>query len=306
MFRKGNKSKVFWVRLTTFLASCAFVIPAYVYFAPDESRDDTQHLSVLYGVSADTATTNGIFPVQPDRQITKTPLSSAGRQDLKAPGTSDESHDPLMNLLSGLLLDYRSTELTPDQKRQISRVIPEINQRPEGREMIVSFFFDEQDPELAATMYDILLDAKLKDPELLELLISRDEQVFNPQNKVRLIDLIADHNSIEQMHSQKIEDFLADMVLHADADVRQAAVAQWAWYVNRHKGILPVLNAYLFNHSSDVRAEIYEMIELDAVRSDVDKRELALALESLEYADYLSLSDQEKARLDSLKSRLSL
>lgn len=313
MLKDRLKKRVFWTRLLVVLCTVVFVIPAYLFFAPEDipetsTADSDKKVNTL---ELEHLSPGTVSAESQQSDILHLPLTSVTVPDKVANRSSDfnkkpEDQDQTLKLLSELLSDYQSPDLAPDQKREISAILPEINQTAEGRNLIATFFFYEQDPEIAAAMYDMILDARLKDPLLISELISRDETQFNDHYKSRLVDLVADHNTVSQTHHQKIEDFLESLALHSDGALRQASVTQWAWYVNQHKGILPVLDAYLFSHSSQVREEVYEMIELDAIQSVSEKREVALALDSLKYADYLALDEQEKARIESLKARLSL
>lgn len=309
MPNKWFKKRAFWVWLLTIIFACLFIIPAYLFFTPDPKEETAEtgaepeafsdHIIKSQVLVEDDFRKASKLAQKTDKNFSKT--EQAGQL---GNGINDSAQ--LSMLLGELLHEYRSSELTPDQKLEISAVLPDINQSIEGRRLIAAFFFSAQDAELAAAMHDMILDADLKDPVLIGELIDRDTTEFNIEYKTRLIDLIADLNTIGQAHSQKIEDFLADMALHHDEGLRQAAVSQWAWYVKGHKGILPVMDAYLFNHASQVRNEIYEIIELNSIQDESEKREVALALETLEYADYLSLSTSEKARIAALKTRLRL
>lgn len=312
MLKSWLIKRVFWSRLLLILVTGLFVIPAYLFFLPQDQTNsnvpgqENKQQSIVYeeGNLRAPVVEQVLETVQPGKPSGA--VSNRVVNKLAEPNQTHEDTLHILKLLSGLLSDYQSPQLTPDQKREISAILPEINQTAEGRNLIASFFFYEQDPELAAAMYDMILDANLKDPVLISELITRDETEFNDIYKARLIDLVADHNTVKQVHNQKIEDFLESMALHPDASLRQASVSQWAWYVNQYKGILPVLDAYVFSHSSQVREEVYEMIELDAIQNVSEKQEVILALDALRYADYLSLDEQEKARIEILKSRLSL
>lgn len=313
MFKDRLKNRVFWTRLLVALLTALFVVPAYLFFSPEDipeantTKPDNESTALQFEPLArvSPATTRQQLESVQVLQVTYSPSTKSIYHNFAVNEFSEDQHQ-VLTLLSGLLEDYQSHELTPDQKREISAVLPDINKTVEGRNLIATFFFYQQDPEIAAAMYDMILDADIKDPILISELITREEAEFSDDFKGRLIDLVADHNTVKQMHNQKIEDFLETMAMHPDYALRQAAVSQWAWYVNQHKGILPVLDAYLFSHSSQVREEVYEMVELDAIQSISEKREVALALESLKYADYLALDEQEKIRIDALKARLSL
>ena len=304
MFELIRLKKAFCLRIMTALLAALFVIPAYLFYSvPPPSAVSAQSSPVVLEntIPADSSRLN-VFPAglaKPDIEGSIVPSVETPKQaDLAA------DKESIASLLAQLLQDYHSTALDPDQKRAIRSMLPEISRSKEGRELIANLFFHEQDPEMAASMYDMILDAKLKDASLIAELIERDETEFRPDYKTRLIDLIADHNTVEQPHNQKIEAFLADLTLHSEKQVSQAATAQWAWYVQNHKGILPVLDAYLFNHATQARQEIYEMIELGAIQDETEKSELVLALDSLLYADYLELAAEERMRIHKLKAQL--
>lgn len=208
-------------------------------------------------------------------------------------------------LLSRLLLDYQTSGSDPKQKRLILSILPEVTASFEGRQAIEALFFHEQKPEMAAAMYAMLLEADLKDAALIADLIARDGTESDPDYKLRLLDLVADHNTVEQPYYREIDDFLARMALHSDKSVRLSALSQWVWYVHRHQGLALVLDAYLFSHSGQVRQEIYEMVETGRIIDEAEKADLALALDSLTHAHYLELKVEEKARIASLKAQLS-
>jgi len=298
MFEKVLKNKAFRLRLLTATLAALFIIPAYLFFsAPPQNVSAGEPLRFL-------AENKSFLKAPEEATLSEIKARSFPAAELSKQADLTAEKESISSLLSRLLRDYRTSELEPDRKLAIRTILPEINTSAEGRELIVSFFFHEQDPEMAASMYDMILDAKLKDASLITELIERDETEYSLDYKTRLIDLIADHNTIKQTHNQKIEDFLADMALHSDESVRLAAAAQWAWYVQHHKGILPVMDAYLFNHASQVRQEIYEMIELGTIQDEAEKSELALALDSLLYADYLELTAEERVRIHKLKAQL--
>ncbi|WP_344802338.1 hypothetical protein [Allohahella marinimesophila] len=217
-----------------------------------------------------------------------------------------ESHaESLSQLLTQLLLDYQSHELDLDEKRSVQAFLRDISDSQEGRALITRLFFSSDDTRVASAMYDLILDADLKDPALIVTLVERDHTEFHIDYKMRLVDLIADLNTSQHSpYNVDIEDFLAAMSVHPDKSLRSAALGQWAWYVSRHKGILPVLDSYLFNHARQTREEIYEIIELDALTDAAEEREVANALGALVYADYLKIDDEELKRVQSLISQL--
>ncbi len=218
---------------------------------------------------------------------------------------TEELFHEMEYLLRDLVTDYQSLELTSAQKTALSTILPEISQTAEGRQAIVSVFFNESSPNSAEAMYQMILDARLKDATLIRELITQHDAGFDATYLSRLIDLVADHTTVTQAHDQELENFLGRMAFHSDPSVSQAAAAQWIWYVNQHKGLLAVLDTYLLSHSPQRREEVYEIIETDAIQSVSERREIALALDSLEYAEYLSLDQQEKQRIRNLISRVS-
>lgn len=306
MFERIRLKKAFFLRIMTAMLAALFVIPAYLFYSapqlsPTIASAQRSPVALEHTIQAHSTRLN-TFPAELAKSEIQGRIVPGVRPSKQAEVAADK--ESIASLLAQLLQDYHSTELDPDQKRAIRSMLPEISRSKEGRELITNLFFHKQDPEMAASMYDMILDAKLKDTSLIVELIERDATEFHSDYKARLIDLIADHNTLEQPYKQKIEDFLADMALHSDEHVRQAATAQWAWYVQHHKGILPVMDAYLFNHASQVRQEIYEMIELGAIQNEAEKTDLALALDSLLYADYLELAAEEKTRIHKLKAQL--
>jgi hypothetical protein len=301
MFARLHIRKAFYLRIATVLLSALFVISAYLFFSIPQPSVVSQSGQKNYPESRDDVVMDAGFAFETSEDPPPPMRNVKSSMDADSM-TDDES---VSILLSQLLEDYHSHDLEQDQKRAIRKVLSEINASPEGRALMADFFFHEQNPEMSASMYDMILDAGLKDVTLITELIDRDKTEYRLDFKIRLIDLIADHNTLEQPYSQKIGDFLAEMTVHTDEHVKLAAISQWAWYENKHKGILPVLNAYLLSPSPMVRQEIYEMIGLHVIQDDSQKREVLLALDSLQYADYLGLSDEEKIQIQKLKLELA-
>ncbi|WP_416395514.1 hypothetical protein [Allohahella sp. A8] len=223
------------------------------------------------------------------------------------PAWSDTGPDSLSALASQLLIEYEAHEFNPEAKQAMRALLRSIIDSDDGRALIATLFFSSVNPAIAASIYDLILDADLKDPTLIVTLIERDQTEFEVEFKMRLIDLIADLNTSHiSPYSVEIDEFLAEMAVHPDQGLQDAAAAQWAWYVSRHKGIVPVLNSYLFSHGRQTRAEIYEMIELEAVTDAAEKREVASALEALIHADYLKIQAEELDKVRTLIARLSV
>lgn len=241
MFEKLHMSKAHTLHVAALLLIVLLILSVYLFpplkhpseEIPSQSYTEksTERLEAYIG--------NPITELETG-EYKNTPIQRK-KNDLELDITSGK--ESVFSLLSQLLDDYRSHDLSQEQKHAIRTILPEINASPEGRALIADFFFHPQNPEKSASMHDMILDVGLKDVTLINELIDRDKTEYQADFKIRLIDLIADHNTLQQPYSQDIEDFLADMSLHTDKRVSSAALSQWAWYVNQHKGLLPVLDA---------------------------------------------------------------
>lgn len=210
-----------------------------------------------------------------------------------------------MSLTTRQLMAYHDPETDLAAKQAAQAGIRAMNQSASGQAQIAMLYFSSTDTDLNATIHDLILDADLKDPALIAQLIEYGAHQSDTDSQLRLIDLIADLNSGEHPYTPEIEVFLAEKASHPNDIVRESALAQWAWYVNRHHGIQTVANSYLFNTSPSAREEIYEMISLGAIDDPGEQREIALTLTSLLHAQYLGISTQEAQRLQTLIDSLS-
>ncbi len=302
MNKRLKRPRKYLVWFATLLLAALFIIPAYVFFSAPSQQEPTVKADLFFSQEEHVGAQE--MPEKMDSIVRDASNETAVLRHSES-NDLNETGDSLVTLIKDLLNDYRSHALNIEQKRAIRTVLPDINATAEGRALISDLFFYPDNDELGSSIYDMILDAGLKDVTLINEFIDRSRTENRTAFHMRIIDLIADHSTIQQQHSQKIEDYLADMVMHSDPLLKQAALSQWARYVNQHKNILPVLNAYLFNASQEARSEIYEMIETGVIKSKAEKREVLLALESLQFADYLGLNAHEQTQIDTLIKLLS-
>jgi hypothetical protein len=212
-----------------------------------------------------------------------------------------------LELFNQLLHDYHSGELAQDDKILMEQTLRELNTTVTGRLFIVDIFFSADKPQLAKSMYELILDADLKDLSLIRALIGRDRMEFALASKTRIVDLVADLMAQEDApYSVEIDDYLARMALHSDSTVRNAAKSQRVWYITHHQpSNVAILSEYLLDNSPDIRQEMYDLIEAQASGNSLTNlSDLALALTSLLHADYLGISRQEEERIIALNRKL--
>ncbi|MCP5208291.1 MAG: hypothetical protein H7A01_13870 [Hahellaceae bacterium] len=232
----------------------------------------------------------------------KTAFSSDGPNKVTLPTRIEALTDSFLSLL----LDYRHHQIEAREKHAIYGVLIDLNSSPEGRQLIADSFFTEN-TVVAETLYNLLLDADIKDSALLVDLIKREQTENLPEYRVRILDLIADLNTKNDTPYQvEIDAFLGRLALHSDQGLRAKAISQRAWYVRgKNLSIAPIIGDYLLDHSPAVREEMYEIIELTIANpDDAQKHDIALSLIGLLYADYLGLKDQEMTRVLDLLARL--
>lgn len=233
--------------------------------------------------------------------------SASSHNSEESAGSSTISTESLSTpeLAEFVLQAYQLPDMTIEDREAVRSFLKAISTTAQGKDLISQLFYTSSPTGVAASIYDLILDADLKDPELIKILIEKSKTELEATYHHRLVDLIADLNTVEQSYSPEIEDFLAETTLHADPKLRSLALSQWAWYANRHRGIVPVLNTYLFHHSREAREEIYEMIQLDSITDPSDKAELITALSALGRSDSVRISEEESLRILHLKEKLS-
>lgn len=211
-------------------------------------------------------------------------------------------------LFEQLLRDYGSSALSPDDKILIETSLRELNREPLGRAFITDIFFSSDAPELATALYNLMLDADLKDVVLLEGLIQRDSSEPGMASKRRIVDLIADLAAEDDAaYSSAIDEYLLQLSVNPDTRLRNAAATQRIWYVAQHQpDNLSTLGEYLLDPAPQVREEMYSLISARADNGQFSgQAELALALEAALHADYLGLSAQEQERVRALLTTLN-
>jgi hypothetical protein len=251
------------------------------------------------------------LPVNPD-STTEQSLDSANgpafdSMDGAQPESSLSAEQESLAFFSQLLRDYHSSDLDQDDKISIEHSIRELNASAIGRSLIVDTFFSTEDPELAASLYDLILDADLKDPSLIAALISRDGTLYDLPYKTRIVDLIADLTAPEQVpYYSEIDEYLANLAQHPDPALQQAAKSRRAWYVTSYqRGHEAVLKEYLLDSSPDTRWEMYDLIETRGMERELSERlDTALSLSSLLHADYLGVSAEEEEKIMELIQKL--
>lgn len=287
-----------------FLASLALVVIVLGFYLwlRDEipaNRSPSALHSPMARVPQASAYTDAAVPVTPE----------SSPEDSKQ-GTAQKSADAGASheVFAQLLHDYRSTGLDPDDRILIEQFLREWNASEMGRAFIVETFFSTQEPELAESLYNLILDADIKDLELIVELIQRDGSEQNLQAKTRIVDLIADLTAQEESpYSREIDEYLAQLALHPDAELRNTAKTQRAWYVTRlQAGRIDVLKDYLLDSAPAVRDEMFELLESRAASlEETDRLDLVLTLKSLLYADYLEVKSEERARIQALIDTMS-
>lgn len=270
---------------------------------PDEQiQGDRIHGDRIHGdrVHAEQSSAPASSPQAPEPQSVTT--SSGGPTGLSALA------DPLsLELFSQLLRDYQTENIDQEEKILIEQTLRELNSSRTGRSFIVDAFFSSDEPDLTASMYNLMLDADLKDLSLIVELIERDQTEDHPASKSRIVDLIADLSAQgEAPYAAAVDDFLAQMAQQPDPVLRTAAKSQRAWYVAHHRPEQgEVLREYLLDDSAKIRNELYDLIEIWApARAPSERLETALTLKSLLHADYLGVTAQEEERIRLLVEKL--
>lgn len=271
----------------------------YVFRSPQADPDVTQThptIDIRAAVSQQTTANPG------------TVATSAPGSLNVAPVQADPEPQQSRALFEQLLLDYGSNALSPDDKILIETSLRDLNREPVGRAFIIDTFFSNDAPELATALYNLMLDADLKDVALLEDLIQRDSSEPGVDSKRRIVDLIADLTAQDAAaHSPVLAEYLQQMALHPDTRLRNAAVTQRIWYVAQHQpDNLAMLGEYLLDPAPRVREEMYSLIRARADSGELaGQAELTLALDAALQADYLGLSAQEQERIRTLLTALS-
>lgn len=225
-----------------------------------------------------------------------------------APTTPAEVTDPSSQiaLLSDLLKDYRSGLLDPDDKIAMHTALQVLNQSESGREWIIETFFSIEDSEQAEALYDLILDADLKDPALITAILQREQGEPELQARIRLVDLISDLNSREGLpFVPEIDAFLGRMAIDPDPALREPARVRRVWYLVEHEQPAEAtLSEYLLDPSREVRREIYEIIEGRPLDESLPLREsLTPTLNALLHANDLGVDAEERERIKDLLGR---
>lgn len=211
------------------------------------------------------------------------------------------------------LRDYSQAGLSPEQKIRIKQSLHNFKRDPQLRALILETFFSTAEPQLAQTLYELMLAADLKDVGLLEQLIERDSRTPNiaatssSPTKARILDLIADLGTNQQAgYSVVIDGYLAQIGNHAEAQLRASAAAQRIWYLNQHQPYnLAAQEKYLVDSAPVVRQEVYSLIEARLANQTLSgQTQLASALNAVLQADYLAASAEEKSRITALLAAL--
>lgn len=207
------------------------------------------------------------------------------------------------------LRNYSTGLLSTDEKHAVEQSAREWNTSQAGQAFLVDTFFASEDPALATSMHNLILDADLKDPTLIVSLITRDATEQNTQFKERIIDLIADLNALNEVpYVAEIDDYLNQLADHPEAALREAARSQQVWYSAHQSKEPPAINTHhLLDPSPNVRREMYDLIEARLADPNfIGHEDIALSLLSLKSADYLEISQQEEERLAYLLQKLDV
>lgn len=207
-----------------------------------------------------------------------------------------------------LLRDYRLAEISPEEKLQIKQTLNDLKNDPLARSFMVETFFAADKPQLAESLYGLIRDADLKDVALLEGLIQRDSTRPTAASTARIVDLVADLSTQKDLpYSATIDRYLAQLSLHADAQVRNTAVSQRIWYLAQHQpNNLAALEPYLADSAPTVREEMYSFIESRmANQAPLAQTAFVPALKMALQADHPGASAEEKARVSALLQSLA-
>ncbi|MBK8971223.1 MAG: hypothetical protein IPM37_07555 [Hahellaceae bacterium] len=137
-----------------------------------------------------------------------------------------------MTLFVGLLAVFM---LRPGLEDRINTqgVIKELASTSTGRAPDRRRFFDVSHAGMSHIMYNLILDADIKDTALIVALAQRERQESSPAIRQRLIDLISDASTNTALsYSDEINDFLTRAAMDPAPEINQAAKV-------RHAGIPP-------------------------------------------------------------------
>lgn len=238
----------------------------------------------------------------------KEPLLVASTAALSNTSQQRPAHERSRELFEQLLGDYRSNELSPDEKILIEQTLRGLNHESLGQTFIIDTFFSTDAPQLAESLYNLILDADLRDVELLEALIQRDSTEFSMHSKARILDLIADLSAQDDApYSAAIDHYLEQATRHPEEKIRDTAASRRIWYLAQHQpDNLAALNEYLLNNAATVREEVYSLIESRIANTEFNgQAEISLALGATLHANYLGLSDKERSRATALLETLT-
>ncbi len=219
-----------------------------------------------------------------------------------------ESPRSLENMLSEALKDYHSRENEVADRQALHQIVRTLSQSADGRRWIVTHFFQAPDSLQSVTLYDVLLDADVKDPALVVALIHRDQSETATEYTRRILDLIADMGTSENAPFRpEVDAYLAQVSRHSDAALRDQAVSRRIWYLTQHGNVTAAqFDELILNPSAAVREELYQWVELTGFSQQESTRSaLAQSLKSLLYADYLGLATPEKQRVERVIEQLS-
>lgn len=270
------------------------------YLAWSASSDDPQADSPR-GVHSD-ALVQGAQPIA-DQSHALFPWGTAG--GITEPTAGPGTHDRLLALLD----EYQQGGHTPERKRDIRMAFAAAKQDPVARGFLMEWFWGARDPQRAQAVYALIRDADFKDQALIESLIQRDTPEADAVLKHRLIDLIADQNSVDEgTYSSAIDAYLYRLTQSADEQLRQAAISQRIWYVGqRHSDQLGSLAQLLKDPMPIVREEMYGLLEsrLGSPAMVQARADFASVLTELAYSPDWIMSEPERARISGLLAALN-
>jgi len=288
--------------ITVFSLVACSVLASYGWLS-----SDTPARAVAFAPAAD--------PTTPTTIVSNT-LNAHHRDGFtqRPPSTTENRPAPAFDSVTAEAFVERlrnnSTDLlSTDDKRALEQAAREWNASPAGQAFLVDTFFSNEEPALAASMHNLILDADLKDPKLIVSLINRDATEPEPQFKARIIDLIADLNALDEVpYVAEIDDYLNQLSDHPEAALRDAARNQQVWYsAHQSKAPSAIHTQHLLDPSPNVRREMYDLIETRLADPNfIGHEDIALSLLSLKHADYLEISQQEEDRLADLLQRLDV
>lgn len=223
--------------------------------------------------------------------------------------------DALADIFSQALLDYHSRDNEVADRHTLFGILRDLNRSPEGRQVIIDSFYSTQSPTQAEITYDLLLDADLKDTSLIVSLIDRSQFEQKQAFEYRMLDLIADLETAENLpYHPEIEKYLSQLSKYPDKDLREKAISRHLWYLTQHSKMTSShIDEFLLNPSRNVRAELYEWIELIGMEKQgigieqqgINRYELQQSMQNLLYADYLGVDEAEKQQVSDWIQQLS-